>query len=42
MPICVNRKDDVFEELIPIAEDQVNNIDCYPVPYALIVAIYVA
>ncbi|WP_339322135.1 NUDIX domain-containing protein [Paenibacillus sp. FSL W8-0194] len=38
MPICKNKNGDVFEELINITEDQINNIDLSPITHAFVVA----
>ncbi|MEC0243644.1 NUDIX domain-containing protein [Paenibacillus dokdonensis] len=38
MPICINRKGDIFEELINITEDQVDNTDFNPITHAFVVA----
>lgn len=39
MPICINQKGDIFEELIDITEDQLEqaNLD-FPITHALVVA----
>ncbi|QNK55152.1 NUDIX domain-containing protein [Paenibacillus sp. PAMC21692] len=39
MPICINQKGDVFEELLNITEEQVEQISLdYPITHALVVA----
>lgn len=39
MPICINQKGDVFEELLEITEEQVDQISLdYPITHAFVVA----
>lgn len=39
MPICINQKGDIFEELLEITEEQIEHISLdYPITHALVVA----
>lgn len=39
MPICINQKGDIFEEIIDLPEDRIDHVTLnHPITHALVVA----